>query len=158
MKWPNQGGQNSVNENAVPRFDGLDAAAKTLNDLVERFARNLSDYRRPDYKEARLRVEFIDPMFEAMGWDISNRNGLAEQYKDVIHEDAIRSASGIKAPDYCFRIGGVRKFFLEAKKPSRLVFVHAASGGCLQLRWQTSWTGSTTSRNGKPKTGRVASP
>jgi len=23
-----------------------------------------------------------------------------------------------KAPDYCFRIGGVRKFFLEAKKPS----------------------------------------
>jgi hypothetical protein len=23
-----------------------------------------------------------------------------------------------KAPDYCFRIGGVRKFFLEAKKPA----------------------------------------
>lgn len=23
-----------------------------------------------------------------------------------------------KAPDYCFRIGGTRKFFLEAKKPS----------------------------------------
>ena len=23
-----------------------------------------------------------------------------------------------KAPDYCFRIGGTRKFFLEAKRPS----------------------------------------
>src|SRR5258708_13134563 len=23
-----------------------------------------------------------------------------------------------KAPDYCFRVGGTRKFFLEAKKPS----------------------------------------
>jgi len=29
-----------------------------------------------------------------------------------------RSAGITKAPDYCFRIGGVRKFFLEAKQPS----------------------------------------
>jgi len=36
----------------------------------------------------------------------------------VIHEDAIKVAGVTKAPDYCFRIGGTRKFFLEAKKPS----------------------------------------
>ncbi len=29
-----------------------------------------------------------------------------------------RSAAHTKAPDYCFRIGGTRKFFVEAKKPS----------------------------------------
>ena len=36
----------------------------------------------------------------------------------MIHEDALRVSGVTKAPDYAFRIGGVRKFFLEAKKPS----------------------------------------
>jgi hypothetical protein len=36
----------------------------------------------------------------------------------VIHEDAIKVSTGTKAPDYCFRIGGTRKFFPEAKNPS----------------------------------------
>jgi len=35
-----------------------------------------------------------------------------------IHEDALKIGSAVKAPDYCFRIGGTRKFFVEAKKPS----------------------------------------
>src|SRR5262249_40035013 len=39
-------------------------------------------------------------------------------YKDVVHEDAIKIGRATKAPDYSFRIGGTRKFFLEAKKPS----------------------------------------
>ncbi|MFQ5614841.1 MAG: N-6 DNA methylase, partial [Anaerolineae bacterium] len=44
--------------------------------------------------------------------------GYAEAYKDVVHEDAIKVGGATKAPDYCFRVGGARKFFLEAKKPS----------------------------------------
>lgn len=59
-------------------------------------------------------------MWKALDWDVDNTNNYAEQYKDVIHEDAIKVSldAYTKAPDYCFRIGGVRKFFLEAKKPS----------------------------------------
>jgi hypothetical protein len=57
-------------------------------------------------------------MFGALGWDMENISGYAEAYKDVIHEDAIKIGGATKAPDYCFRIGGTRKFFLEAKKPS----------------------------------------
>jgi len=45
-------------------------------------------------------------------------SGYAGAYKDVIHEDAIKIGGASEAPDYCFRIGGTRKFFLEAKKPS----------------------------------------
>jgi hypothetical protein len=100
--------------------------------LVERFARNLDVYTRPDYKEAQVRVEFIDPFFEALGWDVRNVQGYAEQYKDVIHEDAIKVSGATRAPDYCFRIGGVRKFFLEAKKPS--VWVKGDVGPAYQLR------------------------
>jgi len=36
----------------------------------------------------------------------------------VVHEDAIKVGAATKAPDYSFRLGGRRLFFLEAKKPS----------------------------------------
>jgi hypothetical protein len=86
--------------------------------LVERFARNRDAYRNPTYNETQTRREFIDPLFKALGWDLDNVGGLAEAYKDVIHEDAIKIGGATKAPDYCFRIGGTRKFFVEAKKPA----------------------------------------
>jgi len=87
-------------------------------DLIETFDRNIEAYHSPQYKETQLRLEFIDPFFEELGWDVTNKSGCAPQYRDVIHEDAISVSGATKAPDYCFRIGGVRKFFLEAKKPS----------------------------------------
>jgi Eco57I restriction-modification methylase/TaqI-like C-terminal specificity domain len=87
-------------------------------ELVERFDRNREAYKSGQYNETPLRREFLDPFFEALGWDVNNKQGYAESYKDVIHEDAIKVGSATKAPDYCFRIGGVRKFFVESKKPS----------------------------------------
>lgn len=65
-----------------------------------------------------MRREFIDPFFEALGWDVANKQGYAEAYKDVVHEETLKVGGGTKAPDYGFRIGGARKFFVEAKKPS----------------------------------------
>jgi hypothetical protein len=94
------------------------AAPKEIINLVEKFERNIEAYQSNHYNEAQVRQEFINPFFEALGWDIANTTGKAEAYKDVIHEDAIKVGGATKAPDYCFRIGGVRKFFLEAKKPS----------------------------------------
>ena len=94
------------------------AAPKEIVDLVERFENNLESYKSGHYNETQVRREFVDPFFKALGWDIDNEEGFAEAYKDVIHEDAIRIGSTTKAPDYSFRIGGQRKFFLETKKPS----------------------------------------
>jgi len=53
--------------------------------LIERFERNLDEYKRPDYKEARVRAEFIDPFLEALGWDVRNVQGRGEHDEDVIH-------------------------------------------------------------------------
>jgi predicted type IV restriction endonuclease len=50
-------------------------------ELIERFERNLDKYKRPAYKETQVRVEFIDPFFEALGWDVRNVQGRGE------HED-----------------------------------------------------------------------
>ncbi|MFH1731322.1 MAG: N-6 DNA methylase, partial [Planctomycetota bacterium] len=89
------------------------ARAKTaVAELVERFKLN------PPTSEAATRLEFIDPFFEALGWDVRNAAGHAEQYKDVVVEPSVMVGAATKAPDYAFRVGGVRKFFVEAKKPS----------------------------------------
>lgn len=91
----------------------------SLLERVDTFGRNLDSYLDPDYKETELRREFLDPLFAALGWDIANTAGYAEAYKDVIHEETLKiSAATTTAPDYTFRLGGTRKFFVEAKKPS----------------------------------------
>jgi hypothetical protein len=89
-----------------------------LSHLVERYRDNRDDYRASYYNETQVRREFIDPLFELLGWDVSNRQGYAEAYKHVVHEDRIQIGGRSKAPDYSFRIGSQRKFFLEAKKPA----------------------------------------
>jgi predicted type IV restriction endonuclease len=90
----------------------------SLKRLVDRFDQNRDAYHSVSYNEAQLRREFIDPLFEALGWDVENRQGSAMPYRDVIFEDSLKVGGATKAPDYCFRIGGMRKFFVEAKKPS----------------------------------------
>jgi predicted type IV restriction endonuclease len=92
--------------------------ADEILELTDRFDRNRESYLSGQYNETQLRREFLDPLFMALGWDVNNKQGYAEAYKDVIHEDALKIGSAVKAPDYCFRIGGTRKFFVEAKKPS----------------------------------------
>jgi hypothetical protein len=112
-------------------------APAAIIELVDRFARQREAYCSGDYNEARLRKEFLDPFFGELGWDMNNRRGYAEAYKDVIHEDSIRTSSGTKAPDYCFRIAATRKFFVEAKKPA--VNIKEAVHPAYQLR-RYAWT------------------
>ena len=108
------------------------SAPKEILRLIDQFELHLDSYKSGQYNEAQLRREFLDPFFKALGWDVDNTQGLAEAYKDVVHEDAIRIGGAVKAPDYCFRIGGTRKFFLEAKKPS--VDVGEETSAAYQLR------------------------
>lgn len=89
-----------------------------IANLVDKFDRNIEEYKHPKYNETLIRVEFINPFWEALGWDVNNRAGYALSFRDVIHEDDIKVGGSTKAPDYSFRIGGRRMFFLEAKKPA----------------------------------------
>jgi len=86
--------------------------------LVDRFNHQSDRVRSLDYNETQLRIDFVNPMFATLGWDIDNRQGFAEQYREVVHEDRVKVAGQTKAPDYSFRVGGQRKYFLEAKKPA----------------------------------------
>lgn len=100
--------------------------------LVGNFSTHIEHYKSSGYNETELRREYLDPFWKALGWDIDNEQGYADAYKDVIHEDAIKVGGYTKAPDYCFRIGGTRKFFLEAKKPA--VTIRSDEKAAYQLR------------------------
>lgn len=111
---------------------------KQICEIINRFSQNIESYSSSAYNEAQLRQEFLNPFFEALGWDISNKQGYAEAYKEVIHEDAIKIGTATKAPDYSFRVGGVRKFFVEAKKP--FVNIKDDVSSSFQLR-RYAWSG-----------------
>ena len=93
-------------------------APETIRQLVAKFGENREAYRSGKYNEAQLRQQFLDPFFEALGWDIYNRAGVSPEYQDVKIEDSLQIEGASKAPDYAFRIGKERKFYVEAKKPA----------------------------------------
>jgi predicted type IV restriction endonuclease len=93
-------------------------AKQEVAKLVQTFKDNFNQYKLSTYKEAQVRKEFIDKFFKLFGWDVDNEAGDSERYKEVISEDSIKIEGKTKAPDYCFRLGGQRVFFVEAKKPS----------------------------------------
>ncbi len=101
--------RSSVN-NVVP------AIPEVVADLIDRFSEHESEYHH-SYSEAQVRQDFLDPVFEALDWDVKNIKGRAEAYREVVVEDAVRIDGTLKAPDYAFRIGGQTKFYVEAKKP-----------------------------------------
>ncbi len=103
-----------------------------LHELVERFDRDLASYRSGAYNEAQARVDFINPFLGLLGWDVDNRQGLPEAYREVVYEDRVKVGGGTKAPDYGFYASGRRRFFLEAKKPS--VDIHDEVAPAVQLR------------------------
>lgn len=90
-----------------------------VRELIRKFEDHKDVYRSPAYNEENLKNDFLNPFFEALGWDVSNDLSLAQAYRDVVQEEFLKIGDwGGEAPDYTFRFGKERKFFVEAKKPS----------------------------------------
>lgn len=92
----------------------------TVTELVQKYEQNREAYRAASYNETQLRADFLDPLFELLGWDIKNASGKPTNEREVLLEEPLRAdaSSNTKKPDYSFRLFSERKFFLEAKKPS----------------------------------------
>ena len=67
-------------------------APDAVKRLVDCFDQNRKVFLSPDYKEEQLRAEFLTPLFESLGWDVYNKSGLSETFKQVIHEESIKAA------------------------------------------------------------------
>jgi hypothetical protein len=96
-------------------------AFKKVQALAGKFLRNRERYESPDFNEQSTRLEFINPLFEALGWDIGNNKQNSPDYQEVVIE---KTDGGKKRPDYTFRVGEKPRFYVEAKKPG----VHISKG------------------------------
>lgn len=75
-------------------------ARAVLADLVEQFNQGYDHYKSAAYSEAQLRIDFLNPWFEALGGDVPNRRKLAPTLREVITEDKVKVGGRLKAPDY----------------------------------------------------------
>ncbi len=81
--------------------------------LVSKFDAHRAHYLSADYPESQARIDFIDPLFEALGWDVRNRAGLGPLGREVL----IERGDTTGRPDYNFRLDGRTAFYVEAKAP-----------------------------------------
>jgi adenine-specific DNA-methyltransferase len=93
----------------------IESFREELQSLISKFEKDKNYYLSKGYPEAQVRIDFINPFFESLGWDIENKSQKPPHERDVIVE---LSPETTKRPDYNFRINGITKFFVEAKPPS----------------------------------------
>lgn len=78
--------------------------------LVEDYERSKSDGRLSRFSEEETKKDFILPLFRALGWRVDSSEVSAE-------ERILRGRA-----DYGFKIGGVTKFYVEAKPLSKAIW------------------------------------
>ena len=93
------------------------AVPEKIIELVENFDRDIDKYKH-SYKEEDIKINYINPFFEALGWDVRNKSNNPPDQREVRFEDTLRSEGETQRPDYSFWLDRERKFFLDAKKPS----------------------------------------
>ena len=100
--------------------------AKKVIERVRQYSTKIREYTRPTYNETEVRVEFVNPFFKALGWDVDNEAGLPQHIREVTHEATVlveeEGKRRSKKPDYSFRIGTETLFYLETKKPCKPKF------------------------------------
>lgn len=115
----------------------LEEARDAVARLVARYLEDRDQYAS---NEAQVRLDFIDPFFEALGWDLGNSKGLSqfsrevriEESVDLVDGEDIANVSVAGKPDYTFQLESRRRFFVEAKKPS--VRIESAKAAAYQAR------------------------
>jgi len=79
-----------------------------IKELISKYEKKKKTGEIKKINEGQTKTEFIQPLFEALGWNVSNR-GNTNDYVSVEEKVSNRRV------DYGFRINGIPKFFLEAK-------------------------------------------
>jgi len=81
-----------------------DEAKQKTQELIEKYEKVKLSRSTSKYTEEETKKGFIEPLFEALGWDLRNKD-------EVSAEESLSSGR----PDYGFYLDGRLKFYLEAK-------------------------------------------
>jgi len=82
----------------------ITSTAEKVKSLIEKYSDAVKEGRIGKYNEEMTKKDFIEPLFEALGWNTRDS-------REVTAEEKVSK----KRVDYGFRINGIPKFYLEAK-------------------------------------------
>src|SRR2546430_4373687 len=85
----------------------LEIFSESLQKLVRKFDAEKHHYLSNAYSEAQARMDFIAPLFKALGWDVENEAGLPHHEREVIVEEGETDTEG--RPDYSFLFSSRRR-------------------------------------------------
>jgi type I restriction-modification system DNA methylase subunit len=90
-----------------------DSVITQISELVQRYSETTPGQLR-NYNEENTKNVFIQPLFEALGWD----------FQDISEVTAEHPTGRGRRVDYAFRINGVSRFYLEAKPLRDDLYTH----------------------------------
>lgn len=74
-----------------------DVKAK-IHSLIAKYEANKKFYRTSNFNETQVRNEFLDPLFEILGWDIRNTAGKNTNEREVLLEEPLRKQMRLLTP------------------------------------------------------------
>jgi len=104
-----------------------------IKELVDRYNELERSGEIKKYNESTTRTKFIEPLFEALGWNI---RGIKKSEDEVTEEEKISKGR----VDYGFWLNGVPKFYLEAKslKEEEIIFGKGYDKQAINYSWLKS--------------------
>lgn len=64
-----------------------------IHKLVEKYEADRNMYLTDRYNETLVRSDFLDPLFELLGWDIKNKAGRPTNECEVILEEPLKAGA-----------------------------------------------------------------
>lgn len=104
-----------------------------IKELVDRFYELEAKGEFSKYTEAETKTKFIEPLFEALGWNI---RGIKKSNDKITLEETISKGR----VDYGYWLNGVQKFYLEAKslKETDILFGKGYDKQAINYSWLSS--------------------
>jgi type I restriction-modification system DNA methylase subunit len=71
------------------------SAKSRIEQLVRYFEQNIHQLKSPAFNETQARQQLIDPLFEALGWDVTNRSMKPLYLQEVVSEGRVKTSSEV---------------------------------------------------------------
>lgn len=111
-------------------------AITQLKDLIDKYDLHKDQYLDAKYNETEVRVDFVNPFFELLGWDVNNKAGLPSHLREVTHEaDVVVEEDGKeKIKNRIIHLRSAQRFNISWKQKSqqsilqKIVILHFSLG------------------------------
>src|SRR5690242_8633694 len=80
----------------------LDKFKSEIDRLSRKFVHARPDFKSEGFNESALRIDYLNPLWRALGWDVENRENRPQQLREVEVETRVDVFGRKKRADYIF--------------------------------------------------------